>query len=375
MVPVGTTRIITRALSSVARMRAGAAQEQKRICLSLSSWFCVPEQGMQDMDILCRSSAFVLPVHNKEKFKEKSLHVITCSHVVAPWKWPKYYPAEWLQAVNESHTYYTVEVRHSDGVFHTQLDLLPRVYHHPTRDLAVLHFEDEQSSSENLSALNFNGLSLVEDSEHNEQERLFFHGHDVTGPILEDGTDMRVPIPNHCEGRFSFATPQQTFAKTARLLNDGMCGGPMVIAGSSSSSSSRNDRIRSLRMSDNFVARGMLEGIIPEAHPEASLRGQASFISAKEIAGFLDEIEEGKIMPIQGGKSAEIVGKDQDPKKMSFDYIANHDKIEKDLSPERRAELEEMKRKAQELLKQHSNESSPPQPSRNRDRKNKNKRD
>ena len=135
MVPVGATRIITRALSSVARMRAGAAQEQKRICLSLSSWFCVPEQGMQDMDILCRSSAFVLPVHNKEKFKEKSLHVITCSHVVAPWKWPKYYPAEWLQAVNESHTYYTVEVRHSDGVFHTQLDLLPRVYHHPTRDL------------------------------------------------------------------------------------------------------------------------------------------------------------------------------------------------------------------------------------------------
>jgi hypothetical protein len=32
--------------------------------LSFSSWFCVPEQGMKDMEILNRASAVVVPVRN-----------------------------------------------------------------------------------------------------------------------------------------------------------------------------------------------------------------------------------------------------------------------------------------------------------------------
>jgi len=41
--------------------------------------------------------------------------------------------------VNEKHTVHTVEVRYDDGIFMIQLDLYPKVYHHPTKDLCVLH--------------------------------------------------------------------------------------------------------------------------------------------------------------------------------------------------------------------------------------------
>ena len=364
-------RSVTRGLSSLARV--GGMDLRRRVCLSISSWFCVPEEGMKDMDILCRSSAFVLPVQNKEKFSEKSFHLVTCSHVVAPWKWPNYYPAEWLRAVNETHTYYTVELRDGDGVFNVQLDLLPRVYHHPNRDLAVLHIEDEESSIETLSALQFDGL-LLDESTYDKQERLFFYGHDVQGPVEEDGTDMRVPIPCDCEGRFEFSTPRQTFAKTARVLTDGMCGGP--VCGASSSSVS-NKRIGSLGFSDKFLARGMIEGIIPEDHSDESLQGLAAFIEASEITTFLDSIEDGQVEPLQGGQSAIAVGKDQDPEKMTFEYVAKHDEPHKDsdLSPRRRAELEMMKKKAKELLQKYSDEPSSRGPSRNRDRKSKRERE
>ena len=41
--------------------------------------------------------------------------------------------------MNEKHTVHTVEVRYDDGIFMIQLDLYPKVYHHPTKDLCVLH--------------------------------------------------------------------------------------------------------------------------------------------------------------------------------------------------------------------------------------------
>jgi hypothetical protein len=67
---------------------------------------------------------------------------------VAPWRWPKLYPDEWLRHINEKHTHYTVEMRHEDGVFVNQGDLHPKVYHHGSRDLAALHIELEQDITE-----------------------------------------------------------------------------------------------------------------------------------------------------------------------------------------------------------------------------------
>jgi hypothetical protein len=118
---------------------------RKRIAYSISSWFCVPEEKMVDFEILNRASAFLVNSKCKDFASKNKYHIVTCSHVVAPWRWPKYYPQDWLKAVNDSHTLYTVEVRDErNGIFTTQHELGCEVYHHPTKDLAVLHFADEK---------------------------------------------------------------------------------------------------------------------------------------------------------------------------------------------------------------------------------------
>lgn len=86
--------------------------------------------------------------------KRPNWHVMTVSHGVAPWKWPKLYPDDWLRHVNEKHTHYTVEMRYEDGIMINQGDLLPKVYHHPTRDLAALHIEFEDEIAELYMELN-----------------------------------------------------------------------------------------------------------------------------------------------------------------------------------------------------------------------------
>jgi hypothetical protein len=73
-------------------------------------------------------------------------HLLTVSHAAAPFRWPKLYPDEWLQSVSEKNIICTMEPRHADGLFVAQRHLLPHVYLHPTRDLAVLHFEDEEKT-------------------------------------------------------------------------------------------------------------------------------------------------------------------------------------------------------------------------------------
>ena len=86
--------------------------------------------------------------------------MLTSSHVVAPWKWPNYYPEEWLRSVNEKHTYYTVEIRHPDGMFLTSIELAPISYHHSKRDVSVLKFENEDDAINTLAEFDYYPLDL-----------------------------------------------------------------------------------------------------------------------------------------------------------------------------------------------------------------------
>ena len=131
-------------MSKLKSHTGGLFDPRIRASFSISSWFCIPEEGMEDMEILSRASGFIVKARNPEKFG-RNFHFVTVSHTVAPWRWPKYYPDEWLQAVNEKHTHYTIELRTDDGVFVSLIDLLPRSYHHLKRDLAVLHIENEKA--------------------------------------------------------------------------------------------------------------------------------------------------------------------------------------------------------------------------------------
>ncbi len=111
-----------------------------RFALSFSSWFLVPGEGMKGFEILNRASACLVRAKNP-KFPYK-VHILASSHVVAPWKWPKYYPIEWIQRINEHYCHYSIETRDKKGVFISQHDLHPCVYHHPSRDLAVIHLDN-----------------------------------------------------------------------------------------------------------------------------------------------------------------------------------------------------------------------------------------
>ena len=71
---------------------------RKRFLFSLSSWFKVPEQGMQRFEILARASAFPVTQQNGE------LAFVTSAHACCPWRFPNYYADDWLQFVDERHT-------------------------------------------------------------------------------------------------------------------------------------------------------------------------------------------------------------------------------------------------------------------------------
>lgn len=87
---------------------------------------------------------------------------MTSSHVVAPWKWPKYYQEEWnwLSEVNEKHVHYTAEIRHNDGMFLQSFDVLPISYHHQHRDVAIMHFDEEEEVIRSLNEFDIKTLCL-----------------------------------------------------------------------------------------------------------------------------------------------------------------------------------------------------------------------
>lgn len=326
---------------------------KKKLALSISSWFCIPEQGMKDFEILCRGSAFLIPVRSN-KFTHK-FHVVTSSHVVAPFKWPNYYSADWLQAVNESHMHYTVEVRDSNGTFIIQQELLPQSYHHPEKDLAVLHIELSQDPNDEnvdpnqdadpesdpelglLSQFDIQPLSLFTGAEPRAGDdvlpkqfvkpavgtALSCHGHEMVDPrsstaeTSADGEgnrdeeedsmeDRRIPIPRIVTGNILHRTPHQVFARTAQTLTDGMCGGPIVAA-------------------DGRVL-GVCEGIVPLDHAIEALRGAAVYVESDAIAEFVEDIEQQRGPATSGllrGEAWLAVGRDQDPSKMDLKRLAD----------------------------------------------------
>lgn len=168
---------------------------------------------MKDMELLCRASAFLLKSKASSspqiQFRNK-YHVLTVSHAVAPWRWPKLYPQDWVRFVNESHTHYTIEARYPDGTLMNQTDLLPRSFHHGGgRDLAVLHIEPRQ---EDAVLELFKGLSVEDELQllsHSDTSShlgsqlcssgygsflqpgqvVHFHGHKVKGTAVNGGGD------------------------------------------------------------------------------------------------------------------------------------------------------------------------------------------
>lgn len=73
---------------------------------------------MRHYEMLCRGTAFCVKQPNDPK-----LYFFTCSHVAAPWKWPKLYPLPWLQHVNEEQARCVLQVTEVCPVSHHYLAL------------------------------------------------------------------------------------------------------------------------------------------------------------------------------------------------------------------------------------------------------------
>eukprot|EP01038_Epipyxis_sp_PR26KG_P003973 gene3973-5693_t len=321
-------------------MRSSAAKSIRSdispFSMTVSSWFCLPDQGMKDLEILSRSSACIIKAQTaipamhvvydkrfevKKEVTTNSHHIVTVSHSIAPWRWPKLYPIDWLQLVNEKHTFYTVEMRNEDGTFLSQTILQPRVFHHPTRDLCALHLEEEDQIKL-FKRLRVNFPDLLPNIYHPLQpnEPVEFYGHEVVGKLsesesLEDVVDNRRAIPRHVKGSIYARTNDQIFASTSPVLTDGMCGGPVLVK-------KVNPDKKSYIKTKTFCA-GIIEGIVPMEHPDNNLAGTAAFVEAKVIAEFLSDLESGHIKPVVGGEIIDTVGADQDEDKMNWNKIIN----------------------------------------------------
>lgn len=340
---------------------SNALKAQPKLCASISAWFCLPEQGMEGFEILSRASAFLVkadvnnmknlgrsgfPVGHESTMGSKymakagteflpSYHVITSSHVVSPWKWPKYYPDEWLQFVNEQHTHYTLEIRDQDGVFVSQVECNPVTYHHASKDLAILHLADDPEDLELLQDTGYQISELMPRSTSPGMsflmpgKELHFIGHRVVGstdggdsnfPIAgasPGGGDARKPVPQTVRGQIVHKSDAQIFAKTEMVLTDGMCGGPVIVT---EDANGGNGTTGGVLTPGKIV--GMVEGIVPTNHSVPELQGLAVFIESDDIQDFVLDIESGgKVEPLLGGHSLDAVGSlPGDPDRFLHEY-------------------------------------------------------
>lgn len=222
-------------------------------------------------------------------------HIVSSSHVLSPFLWTDYYPQDWLTQVRQEHCTYAVEVFDpaAPQAPLAKLPLNPEPFHHPEgRDIALIHFQEEESSLKILKGLGVEILYLRDpDKLYQKGEDLIFDGFVVDEPDLVNGQqpnkakepvdeDTRIFCPHVEPGKLTFHTEDRFFASTPKPLQEGLCGAPVLDT-------------------DGDLC-GTVEGIVPVDHKNKNLAGSAAFIPSFVMAAFIDYVERGlleHIMP------------------------------------------------------------------------------
>ena len=200
-------------------------------CFCVSSWFRVPEQGMDTFELLSRASGFLVP----RAGGEGGVHIVTSAHVVHPFAFPNYYPpAEhaWLGFVGERHVMTKFEIRErTEGRVIVSIDLHDKVFRHESRDICVVHPQDQKEFLRALEGLEGGSrlhlLELEEDAAAREKGEVMFVGHQ----IIQASGALQDQLPTVVPGAVLGCTPNgQAFASTESTLQMGMCGGPVMNA-------------------------------------------------------------------------------------------------------------------------------------------------
>jgi hypothetical protein len=358
-----------------------AAKERSLKSLALSVHFHHPGLGMKDYEILSRASAFLLSVDAKDKVERMQrgsrgpydhlevaeerrklreykqnfgrspathvagrkvmdigwlefvprevrprVHIVCSSHVLAPYLWKDYYPQDWLSVVRQEHCKYSLGVYDTDQQTEAlvTIDVNSQPFHHPEgRDIALLHFRDEEQALDTLREFGVETLFLRgHDKQYQKGEVVDFDGFVVGQPDAVDGTDSdykkessddtnedsRVFFNYKETGILSFYTEDRFFATTAKPLPQGLCGAPVT------------DK-------DGDVC-GTVEGVVPMGHENKQFAGAAAFLPSFVMQVFIDFVERSMVqqmMPtelfemIKGAKNSNSIGggifkKDKDGK-------------------------------------------------------------
>lgn len=323
---------------AASKLNQPATKKRNLKSLALSVYFKQLEFGMKDYEILSRASAFLLGVdppeteisegpygHLERAEQQRKLrshrqqhkhspaggagrnimelrwlefvprevrpqvHIVCSSHVLSPFLWKDYYPQDWLSQVRQEHCVYSVEVFDPDAPDHAlaKLAVNPQPFHHPEgRDIALVHFKDEEQSLNLLKNLGVEVLHLRNaDKLYEKGEAMFFDGYVVAERNVVDNEefeekpkepvneDLRIFHPYKEEGNLTFHTNDRFFASTPKPLPEGLCGAPVL------------DK-------DGDLC-GCVEGIVPVTHKNTVLAGSAAFMPSHVMKFFIDYVERG----------------------------------------------------------------------------------
>jgi len=201
------------------------------------------------------------------------------AHVTAPFRFPQYYGAqEWLSFVTDEHIKAYLGVHGADGALLRRHELRS-LAHHTSLDLVALELLDEphfvRQSEQNGAELRVATLDDGDDS--TDVGALECVGHlqldgDVTTTASSTAT-ADVMQPTMISGAFEREFQGRSFVRTERVLERGMCGGPVVH-----------------RASPRLV--GLVEAVVSSGSGPVGeqLRGCAAIIGRKQLIEFLKDV-------------------------------------------------------------------------------------
>lgn len=281
---------------------------------------------MLQYEMLSRGTAFCVHSHAGKRggnspvaTADTPLYFFTCSHVAAPWRWPKLYPLPWLEHVREEHTRCVLHVTGGQtGQVVERFLLEPAVVHHNSLDVCVLQLQDQAWAVRRMAkhGLRLEPVTLSRNvpapgnpvvspgfAVEREENAIVGKGEedDDEAGVLEDsktGETVDLDLKTDQEPRrlcVSMGMVNQYkdrqsrgFATMDRVLGDGVCGAPL------------------LDLRDEGRCLGLVEGIVPpleegkeeevaETDPTArrvdevrrAIAGNAAFIYGHELVDLL----------------------------------------------------------------------------------------
>ncbi|RHY07033.1 hypothetical protein DYB25_000613 [Aphanomyces astaci] len=182
----------------------------------------------------CFRGSAMLVHRTRAKRNPSLLHVLTCAHVACPWRYPAYYPHEWLQHVDEGFVKHTLALREGRPCGKLiSSHILPCILPGTTMSWAMLALAHmTMDASRDLALLELKSSVVRDDKSVDpfdldtafsvaESEPLVFDGH-----VQPDETTTCVQ-PESVAGAYFWLNPttKQAFASSATVLTQGMCGG------------------------------------------------------------------------------------------------------------------------------------------------------